>query len=84
MVDVVVVSTARTAIAKAGRGALNLTRGAAMGAHVIRASLDRAALEGGEVEEVILGCGYPEGATGGNVARHASLRAGVEIGRAHV
>lgn len=79
MVDVVVVSTARTAIAKAGRGALNLTRGAAMGAHVIRAGLDRARLEGGEVEEVILGCGYPEGATGGNVARHASLRAGVAV-----
>ncbi|WP_333825442.1 acetyl-CoA C-acyltransferase [Pinisolibacter sp.] len=79
MVDVVVVSTARTAIAKAGRGALNLTRGAAMGAHVIRASLDRAGLAGDEVEEVILGCGYPEGATGGNVARHAALRAGVSV-----
>ena len=77
MIDVVVVSTARTAIAKAGRGALNLTRGAAMGAHVIRASLDRAGLDGGEVEEVILGCGYPEGATGGNVARHASMVAGI-------
>ena len=79
MVDVVVVSTARTAIAKAGRGTLNLTRGAAMGAHVIRAGLDRAGLEGGEVEEVILGCGYPEGATGGNVARHAALRAGIPV-----
>lgn len=79
MVDVVVVSTARTAIAKAGRGALNLTRGAAMGAHVVRASLDRARLAGGEVEEVILGCGYPEGATGGNVARHAALRAGIPV-----
>lgn len=79
MVDVVVVSTARTAIAKAGRGALNLTRGAAMGAHVVRAALDRAHLEGTEVEEVILGCGFPEGATGGNVARHAALRAGVAV-----
>lgn len=79
MVEVVVVSTARTAIAKAGRGALNLTRGAAMGAHAIRASLDRARLEGGEVEEVILGCGFPEGATGGNVARHAALVAGVPV-----
>ena len=72
MTDAVIVSTARTPIGKAHRGALNLTRGADLAAHAIRGALDRARLEPGAVEEVVLGCGYPETATGGNVARHAA------------
>ena len=85
MTDAVIVSTARTPIGKAHRGALNLTRGADLAAHAIRGALDRARLDPGAVEEVVLGCGYPENATGGNVARHAALVAGipVELGRRH-
>lgn len=84
MVDAVIVSTARTPIGKAQRGALNITKGADMAAHAIRHALARGQVEGGEVEEVVLGCGYPEGATGGNVARHAALVAGIPVQSAGV
>ncbi len=77
MVDAVIVSTARTPIGRAMRGAFNLTHGAEMGGHVIRSAVERAGLEAGEVEEVVLGCANPEGATGGNIARQAALRAGL-------
>ena len=79
MTEAVIVSTARTPIGRAFRGALNLTGGADLGAHAIRAAVERARLDPAEVEEVVLGCGYPENATGGNVARHASLVAGIPV-----
>jgi acetyl-CoA C-acetyltransferase len=80
MTEAVIVSAARTPIGKAHRGALNLTHGATMAGHAIRHAVDRAGLEGGEIDDVILGVGWPEGATGGNVARLAALRAGLPIG----
>jgi acetyl-CoA C-acetyltransferase len=79
MTDAVIVSTARTPIGRAYRGSLNNTHGADLAAHAISGALARAGLEPEAVEEVILGCGYPEGATGGNVARHAALRAGLPV-----
>lgn len=82
MVEAVIVSTARTPIGRAMRGAFNLTHGAEMGGHVIREAVLRAGLEAGEVEEVVLGCAQPEGATGGNIARQAALRAGLATGTA--
>lgn len=84
MADAVVVSTARTPIGEAHRGALNLTGGADLAAHAIRRALDRARLEPEAVEEVVLGCGYPENATGGNVARHAAPVAGIPVQSAGV
>ncbi len=79
MPEAVIVSTARTGIGKAYRGALNNTHGATMAAHVIRHAVERARLEPGEVEDVILGCALPEGATGHNIARQAALRAGLPV-----
>src|SRR6185369_3499723 len=66
-------------IGKAFRGAFNLTHGADMGGHVIRNAVERAGIELGEVEDVIMGCGFPEGATGGNIARQAAIRAGLPV-----
>jgi acetyl-CoA C-acetyltransferase len=79
MTRALIVSTARTAIGKAFRGALNNTHGAEMGGHVVRAALDRAGLEGGEVEDVILGAAFLEGATGNNIARQSAIRAGCPV-----
>ncbi len=80
MKDVAVVSYCRTGIAKAARGALNQTHGISMAAHVMTKAVERAKIEGGEIEDVILGCGLPEGATGHNVARNAALSAfGVDV-----
>lgn len=79
MVEAVIVSTARTPIGKAFRGAFNLTHGAAMGGHVIAAALERARVDPKEIEDVVIGCATPEGATGGNIARQAALRGGVSV-----
>ncbi len=79
MRDAVIVSTARTPIGKAYRGAFNMTHGAELGGHVIRHAVARAKIEPGEVEDVILGCGFPERATGGNIARQAAIRAGLPV-----
>jgi acetyl-CoA acetyltransferase family protein len=79
MVDAVIVSTARTPIGKAVRGAFNLTHGADMGGHVISHAVRRAGIEPGDVEDVALGCAQPEGATGGNIARQAAIRAGLPV-----
>jgi len=79
MVDAVIVSTARTGLAKSWRGALNMTHGATMGGHVVRAALDRAGVDGAEVEDVIMGCANPEGATGANIARQIVLRSGLPV-----
>ena len=84
MTDAVIVATARTPIGKAHRGALNNTHGADMTAHTITAVMERAGIQPTDVEEVIFGCGYPEGATGGNVARHGALRAGLPVTSAGV
>ena len=84
MADAVIVSTARTGIGKAYRGALNNTHGATMAGHVIKAAVERARVEPGEVEDVILGCGLPEGATGQNIARQSALRAGLPVTTAGV
>ena len=64
MTEAVIVSTARTPIGKAYRGAFNKTHGAVMQAHCIEAAVERAGIEPEEIEDVIIGCGYPEGATG--------------------
>jgi len=79
MREAVIVSTARTGLAKSWRGALNMTHGATMGGHVVRAAIERAGIEPGEVEDVLMGCATPEGATGSNIARQAALAAGCPV-----
>jgi len=79
MPDAVIVATARTAIGKAGRGALNNLDGADLGALVIREAMSRAGLEGAEVEDVMLGAARLEGPQGGNLGRMAALRAGLPV-----
>src|ERR1700694_1199287 len=79
MTDALIVSTARTGLAKSWRGALNLTHGATMGGHAVRAAVERAKIDPGEVEDVIMGCALPEGTTGGNIARQIALRAGLPV-----
>jgi acetyl-CoA C-acetyltransferase len=79
MREAVIVSTARTALAKSWRGALNMTHGATMGGHVVRAAIERAGIESGEVEDVLMGCANPEGATGFNIARQIALAAGCPV-----
>ena len=79
MVDAVIVSTARTPLAKSWRGAFNLTHGATLGGHVVKAAMERAGLEPASVEDVIMGCANPEGATGFNIARQIALRAGCPV-----
>src|SRR5437868_15202426 len=79
MTEAVIVSTARTPLAKSWRGAFNMTHGATMGGHVVKAAMERAKVEPGEVEDVVMGCAYPEGATGVNIGRQIALRAGCPV-----
>jgi acetyl-CoA C-acetyltransferase len=79
MTDALIVSTARTGLAKSWRGALNMTHGATMGGHVVEHAIERAGIEAGEVEDVLMGCAYPEGATGANIARQIAIRAGCPV-----
>jgi acetyl-CoA C-acetyltransferase len=79
MSNAVIVSTARTPLAKSWKGAFNMTHGATLGGHVVRQAVARAGLEGGEVEDVLMGCANPEGATGANIARQIALRAGLPV-----
>ncbi len=79
MPDAVIVSTARTPIGKAYRGAFNMTHGATLGGHVVKHAVARAGVDPAEVEDVILGCALPERATGGNIARQAAIRAGLPV-----
>jgi len=79
MAEAVIVSTARTPIGKAYRGAFNNTHGAVLAGHVIEHAVQRARLDPAEVEDVIMGCAMPEGATGHNIARQAVLRAGLPV-----
>jgi acetyl-CoA C-acetyltransferase len=80
MKDVAVVAYCRTGIARAQRGALNQTHGIPMAAHVMQQAVARAGIDAAEIEDVILGCGLPEGATGHNIARTAALHAGFGTG----
>ena len=75
MTEAVIVSTARTALAKSWKGAFNMTHGATLGGHVVRHAIERAHIEPGEVEDVLMGCAVPEGATGWNIGRQIALRA---------
>jgi acetyl-CoA C-acetyltransferase len=79
MTSAVIVSTARTPLTKAWKGAFNMTHGATMGGHVVEHAIQRAGIEAGEVDDVIMGCGTPEGATGANIARQIALRAGCPV-----
>jgi acetyl-CoA C-acetyltransferase len=79
MADAVIVSTARTPLCKSWKGALNLTHGAKLGGHVVHAALERAKVDADEVEDVIIGCANPEGATGWNIARQIAVRAGCPV-----
>lgn len=79
MTDAVIVSTARTGLAKSWRGSLNMTHGATLGGHVVKAVIERAKIEAGEVGDVLMGCANPEGATGANIARQIALRAGCPV-----
>jgi acetyl-CoA C-acetyltransferase len=79
MRDAVIVSTARTGLAKSWRGGFNMTHGATLGGHVVRHAMTRARLEPAEVEDVVIGCAFPEGATGWNIARQIALRAGCPV-----
>lgn len=79
MQDAVIVSTARTPIGKAHRGALTDTHGSDLAAHVIIAAIERAGVAPGEVDDVLLGSAHPEGATGNNIARVSALRAGLPV-----
>ena len=79
MTQAVIVSTARTPICKGWRGAFNMTHGADLGGHVVQTVLARAGIEPQEVEDVIMGCATPEGATGYDIARQIAIRAGLPV-----
>lgn len=79
MREAVIVSTARTPIGKAYRGAFNDTHGAVLGAHVTRHAVARAQVDPGRLDDVVMGCGRPEGATGANIARQIVLKAGFPV-----
>jgi len=82
MTDAVIVSTARTGLAKSWRGAFNMTHGATLGGHAVKAAVERAGIDPAEVEDVVMGCALPEGATGGNIARQIAIRAGLPVSAA--
>jgi len=84
MTDAVIVSTARTGLAKSWKGAFNMTHGATLGGHVVQHAVARAGIAPAEVEDVIIGCATPEGATGANIARQIALRAGLPVTTAGV
>jgi acetyl-CoA C-acetyltransferase len=80
MTAAVIVSTARTPLAKSWKGAFNMTHGATLGGHVVKAAVERAGIDPGAVEDVLMGCANPEGATGWNIARQCALQAGLPVG----
>ena len=79
MTAAVIVSTARTPLTKSWKGAFNMTHGATMGGHTVEHAIKRAGIDAAEVDDVIMGCGQPEGATGANIARQIALRAGCPV-----
>ena len=76
MTNAVIVSTARTPLAKSWKGAFNMTHGATLGGFAVKAAVERAGIDPGAIEDVLMGCANPEGATGWNIARQAALAAG--------
>ncbi|MDR0275847.1 MAG: acetyl-CoA C-acyltransferase [Burkholderiaceae bacterium] len=82
MTQAVIVSTARTPLAKSWKGAFNMTHGATLGGHAVRHAIQRAGIEAAQVEDVIMGCAFPEGATGGNIARQIALMADCPVATA--
>src|SRR3954467_3800940 len=79
MPDAVIVSTARTPLCKSWRGAFNMTHGATLGGHALQHAMARARLDPADVDDVIMGCANPEGATGRNIARQIAIRAGCPV-----
>ncbi len=79
MREAVIVSTARTAIGKAFRGSFNMTHGATMGGAAAKIAVERSGVEPGMIEDCIMGCGFPEGATGSNIARQIAIRSGLPV-----
>ena len=79
MTRAVIVSTARTPLTKSWKGAFNMTHGATLAGHAVQHAIARAGIEAAEVEDVLMGCANPEGATGFNIARQAALRAGCPV-----
>ncbi len=79
MSQALIVSTARTPLAKSWKGAFNMTHGATLGGHAVKAAVERAGVDPGAIEDVLMGCANPEGATGMNIARQIALRAGLPI-----
>ena len=79
MTSAVIVSTARTPLAKSWKGAFNMTHGATLGGFAVKAAVERAGIDPGAVDDVLMGCANPEGATGWNIARQVALRAGLPI-----
>ena len=77
--DAVIVDTARTPLCKSWKGAMNMTHGASLGAHVVKAVVERSQIDPQEVEDVLMGCASPEGATGQNIARQIAIRAGLPV-----
>ena len=77
--DAVIVSTARTPLAKSWRGAFNMSHGSLLGGQAVKAAIERAKLDPAEVDDVIIGCGLPEGATGSNIGRQIAYRAGCPV-----
>jgi acetyl-CoA C-acetyltransferase len=84
MPDAVIVSTARTPLCKSWRGAFNMTHGATLGGHALRSAIERAGLDAAEIDDVMMGCANPEGATGRNIARQIAIRAGCPVTTAGV
>ncbi|QOF81547.1 acetyl-CoA C-acyltransferase [Variovorax sp. 38R] len=79
MTSAVIVSTARTPLAKSWKGAFNMTHGATLGGHAVQHAVQRAGIDPASVDDVIMGCATPEGATGSNIARQIALRAGLPV-----
>ncbi len=79
MTSAVIVSTARTPLAKSWKGSFNMTHGATLGGHAVQHAVLRAGIDGADVDDVIMGCATPEGATGSNIARQIALKAGLPI-----
>ena len=79
MTNAVIVSTARTPLTKSWKGSFNMTHGAALGGHVVKHAIQRAGIDPAHVDDVLMGCGTPEGATGWNIARQSALMAGLPI-----
>ncbi|SHE48568.1 acetyl-CoA C-acetyltransferase [Lampropedia hyalina DSM 16112] len=79
MTSALILSTARTPLARSWRGSFNLSHGASLGAHAVQHAIERAGIDPASIDDVLMGCALPEGATGGNIARQIALRAGLPV-----